>query len=252
MARQSLESKKADILGKLKKAGASGLTKAGLGVAAKGPGLRALKALEDGREVANLGTAKKTRYVLIEFYKPLEMACDRIESNARATALHRPGTLDLLSRKELEKGCEGEARKKVDQAIDWLVKDKKLLKLRRGRMSYYAHANRVKDLLGEEGPPRLERKGPSPSGVVLGRPKVLEAYGRVKERLGYSNVEIYELGKELGAPMEQVKAFLIEENRKGNAFLSLGDWSLSSAETRSGAIELLGRSYLLVRFRDGA
>jgi hypothetical protein len=87
---------------------------------------------------------------------------------------------------------------------------------------------------------------------VPGRSEFLNAYRRVKERLGYSNVEVYELKKELGAPMDQVKAFLLEENRRGNAVLSLGDWSLSSEETRSGAIEILGKPHLLVRFRDEA
>jgi len=253
MAKESLEFKKKEILTKLEKAGPPGLTKGGLGIkAAKSPGARALKALEEEREIANLGTANKTRYVLIEFYRPLELACDRIEGNAKAAGSSRPGILELLSQKELEKGCEGEIRKKVDEAIDWLVKDRKLLKLRRGRLSYYVHANPVKEALGEEEPSRIEKKEPPVLRGVLGRPEVLNAYRRVKDRLGYSNVEIYELQKELGAPMDQVKTFLLEENRRGNAVLSLGDWSLSSEETRSGAIELLGRPHLLVRFMDGA
>ena len=253
MAKESLEFKKKEILTKLEKAGPAGLTKGGLGVReAKSPGARALKALEAERQVANLGTAKKTRFVLIEFYKPLEMACDRIEGNAKTAGSLRSGILELLSQKELEKGCEGEIRKKAGEALDWLVKEKKLLKFRRGRMSYYVHATQVKHLLGDQALSVMERKEPTPPRPALGRPEVLDAYRRVKERLGYSNVEIHELIKELGAPMEQVKAFLLEESRRGNAVLSLGDWSLSSEETRSGAIELLGRPHLLVRFRDGA
>jgi len=252
MVQQSLESKKEKILGKLKEAGASGLTKGGLGIKdAKSVGARALQALEQEREVANLGTPKKTRYVLMEFYKPLELACDQIESNAKEARLSRSGILELLSRKDLEKGCVGEIRKKVDEAIDWLVKERKLLRFRRGRVSYCVHVKHVKDLLLEEAS-RIERRETPISRQVPGRSEVLNAYKRAKERLGYSNVEIYELQKELGAPMDQVKAFLLDENRRGNAVLSLGDWSLSSEETRSGAIELLGKPHLLVRFRDEA
>jgi hypothetical protein len=160
--------------------------------------------------------------------------------------------LELLSRKDLEKGCVGEIRKKVDEALDWLVKERKLLRFRRGRVSYCVHVIHVKDLLmGEEGS-RFERKETSVPPKVPERLEFLNAYKRAKERLGYSNVEIYELKKELGAPMDQVKTFLLEENRRGNAALSLGDWSLSSEETRSGAIELLGKPHLLVRFKDEA
>ena len=253
MAQQSLESKMEVILGKLKEGGASGLTKGGLGIKdAKSVGARALQTLEEEREVANLGTPRRTRYVLMEFYKPLEIACDQIESNAKDARPSRSEILVLLSRKDLEKGCVGEIRKKVDEAIDWLVKERKLLRFRRGRVSYCVHVEHVKDLLLEEEAFWTERKETPIPRQFPGRSEVLNAYKRAKERLGYSNVEIYELQKELGAPMDQVKAFLLEENRRGKAVLSLGDWSLSSDETRSGAIELLGKPHLLVRFRDEA
>ena len=253
MAQESVESKREAILAKLKEAGASGLTKGGLGVkGGKGAGAMALKALEEEREVANLGTLKKTRYVLMEFYRPLEIACDQVESNAIRSKPSRPGFLELLSRRDLEKGCEGEVRKKVEEAIDWLAKEGKLLRFRRGQNTYCVHAELVESLLSEGEAPRLERPGTPIPPKVPGRHEVLDAYRRVKERLGYSSVEIYELQKELGAPMDQLKAFLLEESRRGAAILSLGDWSLSSQETRSGAIELFGKPHLLVRLREEA
>jgi hypothetical protein len=253
MAQESVESKKEVILGKLKEVGASGLTKGGLGIkGGKGAGAMALKALEEEREVANLGTPKKTRYVLMEFYKPLEIACDQVESNAIRSKPFRSEILELLSRRELEKGCEGEVRKKVAKAIDWLVNEGKLLRFRRGQNIYCVHADLVKALLLDERAPRIERPRTLIPPQGPGRQEVLDAYRRLKERLGYSNVEIYELQKELGAPMHQLKAFLLEESRRGTAVLSLGDWSLSSEETRSGAIDLFGKPHLLVRFRDEA
>ncbi|MBP1737995.1 MAG: hypothetical protein H6Q48_288 [Deltaproteobacteria bacterium] len=253
MAQQSIESKMEVILEKLKEVGASGLTKGGLGIKnPKSAGARALKALEEEREVANLGTPKKTRYVLIEFYKPLEIACDQVESNARESKSSRPDILELLSRKDLGKGCEGEIHKKVDEAVDWLVKEHKLLRFRRGRSLYCVHAENVKGLLLAEEAPRIDRTETTLPTRVPGRPEVLDAYRRVKERLGYSNVEISELQKEIGVPMDHLKAFLLDENRGGSAVLSLGDWSLSSEETRSGAIELLGKPHLLVKLRDEA
>lgn len=253
MAKQSLEFAKQAILEKLMEAGTAGLTRGRLGIKdAGGPAARALKALEEEREVANLGTRTKTCYVLREFYKPLELACEQVEANAKKAGLPRSDLLALLSRKDLERGCKGEIRRKVDEAVDWLVKERKLLRFRRGRLSYCVHAQHVKALVSDEDAFQGETRETPAHGQVPGRSEVLNAYKRAKERLGYSNVEIYELRKELGAPMEQVKAFLLEANRQGSAVLSLGDWSLSSDETRSGAIELFGKPHLLVRFRDEA
>jgi hypothetical protein len=253
MTQQRLESKGEEILGKLRKAGASGLTKGGLGIKdAKSIGSRSLRALERQRLVANLGTPRKTRYVLHEFYKPLELACDRIESNAKKAGSSRPGILTLLSRKDLEKGCEGEIRKKIGEAMDWLVKERKILRFRRGAVNYYVHLKHVKDIFGEKETSWIETTEPPVAPQVFGRTEVLNVYRRVKERLGYSNVEIYELQQALGVTMDQMKAFLLEENRRGTAVLSLGDWSLSSEEIRSGAIELFGKPHLLVKFRDEA
>jgi hypothetical protein len=141
-------------------------------------------------------------------------------------------------------------RAKVDEAIDWLLNERKLLKLRRGRAAYFVHASQVKPLL-VEGEGRWTEPGESPvSRAPLDRAAVLEAYRRIRDRLGYSNVHIFELHREVGSPMAEVKAFLVEESRKGNAVLSLGDWAVSSEEVRSGAIELYGKPHLLVRFRE--
>ena len=79
--------------------------------------------------------------------------------------------------------------------------------------------------------------------------QVLEAYGKVKERADSLNVEIYELQQELGTPMDQLKKFILKSCHQDRAVLSFGDWSLSSEESRTGAIYLVGNPHLLVRFR---
>jgi len=84
----------------------------------------------------------------------------------------------------------------------------------------------------------------------LSREQVLAAYRKVKACVGFSNVEICEILKELGVKMTMLKAFLLEESRQGRAVLSLGDWSLSSEETRAAAIEIQGNRYLLVRLNE--
>jgi len=254
MAQQSLEFKKGEILRKLKEADASGLGKGGLGIKdAKSLGARALKALEEDRKVANLGTPKKTRYVLTEFYRPLELACGQIESNAKKTRSSRSGILELLSRKDLEKGCEGQIRKKVDEAIDWLVKEQRLFRFRRSRSIFFVHAEKFRGAaLGIPSAEPSKAVTDAPAGTPpvpagLDRGEILATYQRLARRLGYSNVEISGLRREAGCSMDSLKHFLLEESRKGRAVLSLGDWSVSSEETRAGAIELFGKPHLLVR-----
>ena len=255
MVGKTVESQKEKILAKLHQAGSAGLTKAGLGVTdTKGRPAQALRELLSERRVANLGTLKRTCFVLSEHFNPLERACERVEKNALSKKSSRNDTLELLIKKELEKGCEGEIRKKVDEAVEWLVKEARLLKLRRSRSYYFIHPGNLNEILKPRKPELDDvaetRQPPAPAEMisVIDRLQVLAAYHRLKSRLGYSNVEISELRRELNISMSELKNFLLEESSRGDAVLSLGDWSVSSDEIRSGAIELFGKPHLLVRF----
>jgi hypothetical protein len=251
MAVKSAEKYKANIIAKLREAGPVGLTKSKLGVKdAKSPSGRALKELIADRRLANLGSSKKTRYVLIEHFKPLELACEQIERNAKNAKPGRQGQIQLLIRNDLEKGCEGEVRKKVDEAIDWLVKEQKLLRAQRGRTFYYLSADRMRALFGEQAALSASDLGEREEEPALDKSTVFAAYLRVRSRLGYSNVEISALQKEIDVPMDSLKTFLLEQSRLGNVVLSLGDWSVSSEAVRAGAIELYGRPHLLVSFQQ--
>ncbi|MBF0537470.1 MAG: hypothetical protein HQL03_04355 [Nitrospirae bacterium] len=88
---------------------------------------------------------------------------------------------------------------------------------------------------------------PATDSVPLAREQVLAAYEKVKERCGFSDVEIADLRDELSVTQGQLEAFLLQESRQGKAVLSQGDWSLSDDKTRSGAIRLFGKPHLLVR-----
>lgn len=256
MATLNVADLKQNILFKLEQAGAGGLTKSGLGV--KGPQTpsgRALKELEQARRIGNLGSRTRTRFVLIDHFKPLELACKKIEANAGSAKVVKAGVFELMTRSELEKGCQGALKKKVGEAVDWLVKERRLIRFRRGRLIYYLHVEHLSDLIPQESvaaPSAAEAARPQippdEAPEVLRREQVLDAYDRVKHRIGYSNVPIYELQMELGVPFRLLKAYILEESRRGSAVLSVGDWSLSSEEIRSGVIEIGGYRYLLVRF----
>lgn len=239
-----------EILEQLKKAGPKGLTKHQLGV--KRPksvkGL-ALEALEKESKIGNLGTHRKNRYVLVQHYKPFEIACELVDHNAKAAGIIKSGALFLLIRKDLAKGCEGEVRKKVDEAINRLVMDQKLVKLRRGRSRYFLHSDILREVLAEQAEiPAFETADPEPPSIKRG--DAFTAYLRVRNYLGHSKVEIFELQQEMDVPMDQLANFLLEENSKGKVVLSRGNWSRASEAIRSGAIEINGQPHLLVEFKE--
>jgi hypothetical protein len=255
MAGEPIASRKEKILVQLREAGTGGATKAELGIKdPKGKAARALKELLGERRVANIGSPTRTRYVLIEHFNPLERACEQIERNVLSKKPDRDDTLELFMKKELEKGCEGEVRKKVDEALDRLAREKRLVKLRRRRSLYFVPAEKLRKCVTptEREPGGAAEPPVQPPAVAAAeesdRQRVVAAYQRLRSKLGYSNVEISELQRELNIPMGDLKRFLLEESSRGHAVLSLGDWSVSSDEIRSGAIELFGKPHLLVRF----
>lgn len=252
---QSVESVKEKLLTKLRSAGPAGLAKGKLGIgAAKGRSAQAFNELIAERKIANLGTAARSCFVVTEHFNPLERACARIEENARAAVAARGKAIDLLIQKDLEKGCVGEVRKKAAEAIDWLVREGRLLRFRRSRTHYYIHAGTVSPSIAAADGDQPEMPSPGPAAAALPaaleRQAVAAAYRRLRQRLGFSNVEIAELRREAGCAMEALKEFLLEESRAGRAVLSLGDASVSSEESRAAAIELFGRPHLLVRLDD--
>lgn len=193
-----------------------------------------------------MGSATKVRYVLQDFYRPREEAYEKIEKYMLAN--QKPNKMKLISKSKLAAALpSGSIRNHVNEAIQLFLSENKLLTITHGNGTYFLHASPILETLSftqvspekEETPPFLE----------LTKEQVLEAYQTVRQRIGFSNVEIYELQQELDAPMEQVKDFLLEESRQGRAVLGLGDWSLSSEETRSGAIYLRDKPHLLVRFK---
>ena len=257
MPSETIESQKEKILVKLIAAGPAGLTKSGLGIKdKKSKAAQALAALLNAGQAANLGNLRNPRYVLQQYFNPLERACDQIEKYARSKMPVRENTIDLIPRSEFEKGFRGprgEVWKRFDEAIDWLLKTGHLLKFRAGCNTYFVHVSQVSLSLPsqEKAAGVTETKVGSPPAAEISsvqKDTVMSAYSRVKARLGYSNVTIYELQQELGVPMGELKRFIVEEARTGGAALSIGDWSLSSEAVRSGVIELGGYRYLLVRF----
>lgn len=186
--------------------------------------------------------------MLAKHYKPIEIAYERVDQNAKASGIERSEALPLLVQQDLEKGCPGQVRRKVGAAIDRLIKEQKLMKLKRGRDLFFLHTDLVREVLVEQAEIPAFKIEPEPH--TINRGDVFTAYLRVRNRLGYSSIEIYELQQELGAPMAQLKNFLIKESRRGRVVLRRGNLTVSSEVARSGAVELNGQPHLLVEFKQ--
>ncbi len=248
MTQDQLTPLKDRIVGKLEAAGTRGLSKSALGVKGKGRAAEALKALEAEGTAVNLGSRSKTVYVHKTFNRPVALAAEALDQ----VLLKVP--LRLFSRtrlKERPKGLPAQVKKALDKGLERLTAEGRVLKLRYGGFDVYTHAGPVRSRLetshavgGEEAAAGAE------TAPAIDPEAVAAAYGRVRVRSGFSNVEISSLARELDVPLEGLKAFLLEQSRQGRAVLSMGDWSLASEEVRAGAVMLRGKPHLLVRFKD--
>lgn len=226
------------LLAKLKKAGSAGLTPSRL-LPAKSSSLRQvseqiLHDLQSQRVIGNLGTAKSPRYVLIEFFKPLEIACAAIEAKAATDKIA------LFTLNELAQGTKGAVRDKVPDAVHLLAREQKLIPIRRGTITYYLFTAPLRAALqlgsALNSPPTLDTS------------RVLQAYDQLVLRSGLPDVWICDLQRESGADLESLKTWLIEQSRQGRVAPSRGDWSLATPEQRSAALFINHEPFPRVRF----
>lgn len=248
--RQPTDPGQDEILAKLQQAGAKGLSKTSLKIGSSASKLKSFKELQKNKLIANLGSLKKTRYVLQQFYTPLELASAIIEK--KVINSQTPGKPITIGRQNNRRNLlnalpAGAIRKKGDEAFEFLAKEKKLLRLSYGNSTYFIHVAALRSLFPSY---PLKREGQTRKGADprINHDKVLKAYHQISQHIGFSNIEIYELQQKLDVPMAELKRYIVQESKKGQAVLSFGDWSLSSEETRSGAIYLREKAHLMVRF----
>lgn len=233
------------ILEKLEAAGAAGLLTSRL----PDPKRRKteLAVLEKNRLIGNLGTVKTPRYVLIEHFKPLELAAAHIA--AKAT----PGKAKLWTVSSLTKGSAGAVKAQIRKAIEVLCKEKELITVRgSGSKDSWLHAASVRPLLFD-GPDEIT-ESPAPDAVkaveTVDKDACLDAaYGRAQQTEGFADVLIYALWKESGLELPVVHELLISRAKQGQAVLSLGDYLLSPESERGAALPLDGRHYMRVRLQ---
>lgn len=143
----------------------------------------------------------------------------------------------LWSRAELSRRLTPAERPQLDAALARLREERQVLGLSQGKGTYYVFAGALRRWLAED----------AVAGTVTPLPLV-EVYRRlVRESGGFPDVKIAALQAATGGTLA---AELTAAWRRGEATLSLGDWSLADEGSRAAAVELDGERYLLVRFEE--
>jgi len=243
---------KASVLGKLREAGAKGLSISKFGPKSKKARElldRTLADLEAHKSVTRVVASGRATYYLSQFGPGLESVCDKLERQAREA-----GGL-LLSKEDLKGTLMKAEIPFFTAALCRLLGEKVLIKLqhvaRRKRSGseretdFYLHRASLQEKTTETFRPESS-DGRFSSGAKL----LLQVYHDLVLRNGFPDVEIAELQQELGIPMPEMNTQILAEREAGRAVLSFGDWSLATEKTRSGAIEIDGDRYLRVRFQS--
>ncbi|MEI9894856.1 MAG: hypothetical protein WDN28_13470 [Chthoniobacter sp.] len=183
--------------------------------------------------IVALPTATKPKYFLREFAPSAETAAVKIERYAESK---HP---TLLAQTQLKTALSPIEKPFLVQAIQALESQVRLIRLLRGKAFVFAHADSLRAALG------VTTKAP-----IFDPQAVRRAYHTLVTRTGFRDVEIAALQRESGAPLAELKEWLQAEHHDGRADFYFGDWSLSDAQTREGAIELRGERYLLVRLEE--
>jgi hypothetical protein len=255
------------IIEALRQAGEGGLTKTAIAkaLAPAGKKLRqtrdakaaaedalrqAVQRLEADREAVNFGTDKSPCYVLAEFDSRLALACETLESMAT------PGRATVYNLAALRKGHLKPVTKAiVDEAIEKLLREHRLIAIQPGKTIFYLHARSVAPLISfdwatDSGSARPEEASHSPTiprGDVFSPEAARAAYSELVREGGFADVPISELHRRSGMPLADLQAWLLEQSREGRAAPTRGDWSLAGRESRAAAIDVRGEPHLQVR-----
>lgn len=233
---------------RLSRAGAAGLTTTGLKLGGasskKGKVCRqVLKRMAGQREIRNLGSAGRPRYVIAEHFKPLEIAYERIEQRAREAGEQ------LRSRSRLTAGLTGAVGKKAGEALRLLVDEGALVRLKWAGKPVFVHVTALPMVQGGDAGPRVEDT-PGAGQSVPDEAAIKRAYKETVKEFGYPDVVIHEVYLRLGGELEPFKKALLEACRAGRAVPNVGDWSLSSPEERKAALYIKGHPHLRIRFKE--
>lgn len=196
----------------------------------------ALREMAAAGSVVAVPVGKKTMYYLPEFAPSAATAAVKIE---RLAALKHPA---LLTVSDFMKALSPTEKPFLPEAVHRLESAARLIKLVRGKVFFFAHADSLRPLLGQPAPAAVP--------IAIDAPRVRGAYRTLAARTGFPAVQIAALGRETAVPLDDLKSWLLAEHRAGRAVFGFGDWSLADEAARAAAVELRGDQHLLVRLED--
>lgn len=234
MANKTVEDYKRDIQQKVVEAGVKGIGKGKLQISSSKKRSEAFSALIAENKIRNLGSAKYSCYVTPDHYKPVELACEKIQS----LITDRP--LKTWSKSSLGENIKAPkvVKDSIGEAVEGLVKENVLLLLD-GKPKKYLSVELIRQRIGD-----------APAAAPNDRERLFRAYHELKDETRSANVEIYALRERTGFMQEQVQDLIKELGSEGKAVLGQGDYSLASEAVRSGAILRFGTPYLYVRMDE--
>jgi hypothetical protein len=229
------------ILSKVRTAGAKGVTS--LHTASVSDSVRALYAatlesLEAAEEVfVDRRKAKPRFYAWAE--RPAFPSLESVAEELAAFAARRFPVLTSAAdcKKLLAKDKEKAAV--LTSAIARLVEQRQLVALMHAsgqkQTPLYVAAASLRELLG---------------GEMQSTRDIPAAYAELVRRTGFPAVMLSELQRESGLELAALHRWARGEHLAGRVVLSLGDWSLASAEQRAAVLEIHGERYLQVRLLE--
>jgi hypothetical protein len=236
----TLEQARGEILAKLRKAASKGTGSfftAKTATEKRELLAQALVELEVEREITVDRRKAKPKFFLPEFAPKLPDLASVAAKLAQFAAAQYP---QLLSGPELKRALpKGEAPLFME-ALEALLQTRTLVELKRKASVFYISGA----ALGIA--PETAAVEEAPVAPVAPE-QIRESYRELARDTGFPAVAIAALQRASGAPMEELKRWIMVEHRHGQAVLSFGDWSLADEAKRAGAIELGGDRYLLVR-----
>lgn len=224
-----------EILQRLDEAGVEGLPKSKLiGNDPEKLKTKALESLLKRREIVNLGSDSRTRFILARYFQPLELAYTHIETQSRLNGIK------LGSKSSLTEKLKSAFKPKADEALKLLVQEGKLIKLSYAGKPVYLHVTAL--------PP--SRSVTQPSTEAPSATAISKAYRETVAEFGYPDVLIHEVFLRLGGDLEAFKSALKQACQEGRAVAGIGDWSLSSPEERATALYINGHPHLRIRIQE--
>ncbi|MFT4640072.1 MAG: hypothetical protein ACI8T1_003397 [Verrucomicrobiales bacterium] len=138
---------------------------------------------------------------------------------------------EIFTRNDLKRTIQINLRPFLNHAIELLVADKRLATVSHGKRSYFVH---------------ISSFGVVPADHESDLAAILTTHQELRQDSRFAAVAIATLIDRTGIRKEQIHDILLDEAKHGRATLSIGDWSLASAETKGGALEVGGERFLHV------